>query len=216
MRSAASCTSATRATPHLIAVAGPSCAGKTALARALVAALPDAVHVPLDAYYADRSHLPIEQRTHCNFDAPEALDADLLCAHVGRLASGLPVDAPIYDFVTHGRSANAQRIQPGTHIIIEGLFALHFAQLLPLYTYCVYVDADPDLCLQRRLARDAAERGRGAEAIRRQFAEQVYPMAQQYVIPTHRHADCIAPGSRPLDQLVQFVLSSYKAATKNR
>lgn len=216
MGSAASCTSAARARPHLLAIAGPSCAGKTALARALVAALPSAVHVPLDAYYACRAHLPADQRARCNFDAPQALDADLLCAHLSHLASGLPVDAPIYDFVTHSRSAHTRRIEPAAHIVVEGLFSLHFHQLLPLYTYRLYVDADADLCLQRRLNRDAAERGRSAEAIRRQFFEQVYPMTKQYVIPTKERAHCTISGAQPLEGLVRRVLHSYRVKTENR
>lgn len=210
MDSPAFSTSAVRPFPHLIAIAGPSCAGKTSLAQGLVAALPNAVHFPLDAYYLDRSHLPPSQRADCNFDAPTALDYELLYAHVRALSQGDPVDVPTYNFHSHCRGSVTHRINPPTYLLVEGLFALYFPPLLPLYSYRIYVDVDADICLQRRIIRDVEQRGRTPEDIREQFTQHVAPMAERYLHPTRRRADCIVQGTDDLSDLVSRIANVCK------
>jgi uridine kinase len=200
----------------LIAIAGPSGAGKTTLARALVAALPSAVLFSFDAYYADRSHLPTSERTRCNFDDPAALDTQLLTAHLRALAVGRAIDGPIYDFSTHCRRAETRRIEPASHIVAEGLFALYFDALRPLYSQRIYVDADAELCLQRRLQRDAGERGRSTDDIRRQYREQVLPMAQRYIYPTRRYAHVVLSGRESSERAVATLLPSIAAENTAR
>ena len=181
--------------PYLIAIAGPSCAGKTTLAQGLVQALPEAIHFPLDAYYADLSNVSMEQRAQHNFDHPDALDYCLLLADLQMLANGQSIHAPVYDFHTHTRQSVTRPIAPPRYLLVEGLFALYFPVLRSLYDYRIYVDVRSKTSLERRIRRDSTERGRLEEHVRQQFTYQVEPMSQHYIIPTRLHADRVVIGT---------------------
>jgi uridine kinase len=185
----------------IIAIAGPSCSGKTSIARALRGVLGEerCVLLSLDAYYHDLTSLSLEHRARQNFDAPEAIDFALAVRHLARLREGRPVFRPAYDFSTHSR-AGGLRVSPAPIVVVEGLLALSSPELAPLYTLRVYVDAPPDVCLKRRLGRDVAERGRTPDSVRRQFDEHVQPMAERWVLPARYSADVLLDGEqRPED-----------------
>lgn len=208
MPSASTCKSGAKRKSTLIAIAGPSGAGKTTLARALAQALPAPTSIlPLDAYYCDRSALPPAARARCNFDDPAALDEDLLCEHIRTLSEGRSIEMPIYDFASHSRQGQTQRVEAAEYIVVEGLFALYFAALLPLYCLRIFVDLADELCLQRRLVRDAAERGRSARDIRRQYDEQVRPMYMRYIHPTRQNAQYRIAGNSEFTAQIQVLLS---------
>jgi uridine kinase len=187
--------------PRLLGIAGPSCAGKSSLARYLADRLPGgATLLPLDAYYRDRVDLEPAARARLNFDAPEALDLELLDHQLEELAAGMAVDRPIYDFATHARQARTERLMPRDWIVVEGLFALHWEALRRRYLAAIFVEAEEGLCLSRRLARDTSERGRSPASVRAQFLEQVCPMAHHHVLPDRGHADLVVDGAVPVER----------------
>lgn len=195
-----------QANPYLIGIAGPSCAGKTELARNLAAQL-QATVLPLDCYYLDLSERPLEERARFNFDEPSALDHGLFLQDLMALAGGRDIDRPVYDFSIHTRIARTERISPGRFIIVEGLFVLGWDDVRGLFGTKVFVDLPDRLCLERRIDRDVRERGRTPESVRRQFAETVQPMAELHVRPTRKHADLVIAGDNPIRDSVDAVLS---------
>ena len=194
------------ARPHLIGIAGPSCAGKSELARWLAARLQAPV-LNLDHYYFDMSDLPLEERARRNFDEPAALDYPLILAHVRSLAAGQPVRAPRYDFATHTRARDETLVEPGDYMILEGLFALYWPEVRASMRTRLFVTAPDEVCLDRRTARDAHERGRSPESVRRQFETTVRPMAHLHVLPTAAHAGLVLVGTEPIDSLGARVLA---------
>ncbi len=196
---------------HIIAIAGPSCAGKTELARLLARAL-SAPILPMDAYYRELDFLPLESRCKFNFDIPDALDHNLLREHVTCLAAGVPVERPVYDFTVHTRAPVRETLVPGQYLILEGLFALYWDDLRPLLSTKVYVDAPDDVCFARRQLRDVSERGRTAESVQRQYVDTVRPMAELYVHPTRQFADIVISGEVPLRESCAAVLAKIHAA----
>jgi uridine kinase len=210
-------------TPYLIGVAGPSCAGKTELSRNLVRAL-DATLLPLDCYYRDLSDRTLEQRARFNFDEPSALDHDLFVQHLRDLAAGRPIDRPVYDFATHSRTSQVERITPGhssgqlelpaceagllhrEFIVVEGLFVLYWEDVRNLFVTKVFVDLEDQTCLDRRIYRDTRERGRTRESVIRQFTETVQPMSNIYVRPTRQNADIVVPGDNDINLSVATVM----------
>lgn len=188
--------------PRLVAVAGPSCSGKTELARRLCALLPEhsPIHFPLDGYYLDLSSLPPGAVERHNFDSPDALEAALLTGHLRSLAAGRPVRRPVYDYASHRRTGT-EPVAPGGLVVVEGLFALFWEELLPLYALTVYVDLDDETCLERRLARDLAERGASPEFTRWQWKSHVKPMADAHIRPFRNRAGLILDGAAPPDQI---------------
>jgi len=197
--------------PCLIGIAGPSCAGKTLLAGRLAFEL-DAPIVALDSYYHSLGHLPLEQSARSNFDMPESLDAGLLVRHVEQLARGEEIHVPVYDFTCHKRTTAVRVVRPARHVLIEGLFALHWEAVRELLDVKLYVGAGDDVCLRRRIERDVRERGRTPESVLEQYQTTVQPMARRYVLPTAAFAGLVLDGEAPIEESVAAALTVIRGA----
>jgi uridine kinase len=197
------------AKPIVLAIAGCSGSGKTTLAAELATQL-DATIFPLDLYYRDLSQFPLDTRHKRNFDHPDSLESELILQHVRKLANGDSIQRPVYDFKTHSRTDTFDEIHPKPVVIVEGILALHYAELLPLYTLSIYVDAPHELCLIRRIARDVRERGRTEESVREQFWATAHPMAVEYVLPSAARATLTVNGAESIDWSVEQILSTLR------
>jgi uridine kinase len=193
--------------PVLIGLAGCSGSGKTTLAAELAHTL-GGIHFHLDNYYRDLGSMPYEERIKQNFDDPGIIESTLLAQHVAALARGEAIERPLYDFSTHTRVVGqTERVVPEAFLVVEGLFALHYAELLPLYSLRVYIDTPDDLCFERRLKRDIEQRGRSPESVRRQYEATVRPASITYGRPSAANADFIVDGTGALDWKVERVLT---------
>lgn len=196
--------------PVVVGIAGCSGSGKTTLAAELARTL-NGVHFPLDHYYLDLSHLPPAERALQNFDDPALIESPLLAAHVAALARGETIERPMYDFSTHSRVPDqTETIHPGAFLLVEGLFALAYAELLPLYQLRIYVETPDDICFERRLRRDVVERGRTPDSVRRQYDATVRPSSIAFVQPTAIHADLTVCGTDALDWKVEQVMADLR------
>jgi uridine kinase len=194
----------------MIAIAGCSGSGKTTLAAEIARTL-GGVHFHFDNYYRDLSHLPLAERARQNFDDPAILEGPLLIADVAALAQGKTVERPLYDFASYIRiPGQSETVHPGPFVLVEGLFALYFPELLPLYQLRVYIDTPDELCFERRLKRDMEERGRSAESVRRQYDLTVRPASLAFVRPSAVHAELTVDGTGALDWKVERVLSEMR------
>ena len=193
----------------IIGVAGGSGAGKTTLASAVASSWGDrrSVVIPHDAYYRDLTHLGPEERATQNFDAPEALETELLATHLDRLTEGVGVDRPVYDFSRHTRPADVIAIEPLDIIIVEGILVLAEPALRSRFDLKIYVDAASDIRLLRRLGRDVEERGRDLSSVAAQYRSSVKPMHDALVEESKRHADVIVPGEGDLDRAVEVIVA---------
>ncbi|WP_158751158.1 uridine kinase [Acidobacterium sp. S8] len=196
--------------PVVIGIAGYSGSGKTSLAQELAREL-EGTHFHLDHYYQDLGHLTYEERCQVNFDHPDALESDLLVAHIRQLASGRSIAQPQYDFSTHTRVPGASVTVYEPHfLLIDGILALHYEALRKLYDLSVYVDTPDEICYQRRLARDVRDRGRTPEVVEQHYAETVRPMAEQFVRPSAQYADLVVDGTSSFDWSVEQVLGMLR------
>jgi uridine kinase len=192
--------------PLVLGIAGCSGSGKTTLARELANQL-DATLFPLDLYYRDLSQFPLDARHKQNFDHPDSLESELFIDHVRMLAQGQAIERPVYDFKTHSRVAGVfETIAPRDVVIVEGILALHFEELVRCYDFSIYVNAPHDVCLARRIHRDVRERGRTEESVREQFEATARPMADLYVVPSAARASVTVEGTDSLDWSVEQVL----------
>ncbi len=184
-----------RPKPLVIGIGGGTGAGKTTIARAIMAELPNtsAAYLQHDSYYRDRPELSSEQRTRLNYDHPESLDNDLLVAHIDALVQGQGIDAPIYDFVTHRRLTETHRVDPAPVVVVEGILIFADPRLNARYDIKLYVDTPPDIRVLRRIRRDIEQRGRTFDDVRRQYYATVRPMHYTFVEPTKYQADLIIP-----------------------
>jgi uridine kinase len=196
--------------PQIIGIAGASGSGKTTLAAELAREL-DGVYFPIDNYYRDLSHLPFSERVKQNFDDPGLIESALLASHVAALGRGEEIERPLYDFSTHSRVPDrTEKMRAGAFVLVEGLFALYYPELIPLYQMCIYIDTPDDVCFDRRLRRDTVERGRTPESVRRQYEATVRPSSIAYVRPSAAHAHLVVDGTAALDWKVEQVLAAMR------
>jgi uridine kinase len=199
--------------PVVIGVAGGTGSGKTTVAREILrrADSPRIAFIQHDAYYKDLADLPLTQRAMQNFDHPDALDNDLLIAHLRALKAGQAVEVPVYDFTTHARTAHTQRVDPQPVVLLEGILIFADGALRQLMEVKIYVDTDADIRFIRRLERDIAERGRTMESVIRQYLSTVRPMHQEFVEPSKRHSDVIIPEGGFNEVAMDMIASRIKA-----
>jgi len=181
--------------PLIIGLAGGSGSGKSTVARNVASALGEAsvAFLDMDAYYLDHSHLPFEQRKAVNWDHPNAFDWELLVRHLADLSEGRAIEKPVYDFHAHVRSETVVQVPPADVIVIDGILLFVDSRVRDLCDVKVFVDADADIRLIRRIRRDMAKRGRPLPEILEQYLSTVQPMHLEFVEPSKRYADVIVP-----------------------
>ncbi len=197
----------------IILIGGGSASGKSTLANLLSNYLKKieitSLIIPIDNYYRDLSHLPIEIRAKNNFDDPSAIEYRLLIFHLLELLKGNDIEAPIYDFTTHTRLNNLQALKPAQIIIVEGLHALCYEELRNIGNLKIYVDIPDDIRVIRRILRDIKERGRSIESIVEQYINTVKPMYEKYILPSKDYADIIIDGQN-IAECLHLILSHPK------
>jgi len=189
---------------RIIGIAGPSCSGKSTLAKHLSVVLDGATQViGIDSYYHDRTGVPEKE---INVDVPGAIEHDLLITHLQRLAAGLPVERPVYDYATHSRAPQGLHVLPADNVVVEGLFALYWEELRALFDLGVFMEVDHATCIERRIERDVRERGRTRESVIDVYEKKVRPMYETYVHDTREHADLTLYGIQPVSVVAAMVV----------
>ena len=204
--------------PVVMGVAGGSGSGKSTVVREVRRLLePRATSViHHDAYYRNLAHIPFEEREDVNFDHPDSLETELMVRHVELLLQGNPVELPTYDFSTHTRNAETERIDPTPVLVLDGILALSDERLRSLMDLKVFVDTDADVRLIRRLRRDMRKRGRSADSVIRQYEATVRPMHREFVEPSRRYADLVVPEGGYNRIAVDLVVTKLKALLAER
>ena len=181
--------------PVIIGIAGGTGSGKTTVARAIYDRVgPDRIEwISHDSYYRNFEGLNPEEKHHINFDHPDSLETELLARHLDVLAKGSAVEVPIYDFTTHSRKNETQRVEPRRVVIVEGILVLAEPELRKRIDIKLFVDTPPDIRFMRRLVRDIKLRGRSMESVIEQYTTTVRPMHEEFVEPSKRYADLIIP-----------------------
>ena len=189
----------------IVGLAGPSGSGKSTIARRVASRLNGHV-ISLENYSIEMNHLPLEDRAKLNYDAPHAIDMHLLESHIRDYASGKAIEAPIYDFARHLRVSDQHLHVPAKSLlIVEGILALHFAQLRSLFDLSLYLEAPDEVCFHRRKVRDITERQRSLDFILWQYKNNVLPAARQYVLPSKRYADLVLASTAELPAVEKSV-----------
>ena len=198
--------------PLIIGVAGGSGSGKSTVAKNVADALGSlsVAFIDMDAYYRNFAELPFEERRHLNWDHPDAFDYDLLTEHLSLLAARQPVSKPVYDFVTHLRSDETAYVEPSDVIVIDGILLFVDERVRDLCDVKVFVDADADIRLIRRIQRDLSSRGRPLGEIIDQYLSTVQPMHLQFVEPSKRYADIIVPRGGHNSVAIEMIVAKIK------
>lgn len=182
----------------IIGIAGGTGCGKTTVVDTILKELPEGEVgiISQDSYYKDTSHLSYDERVKINFDHPRSIDFDLLVDHLKQLKAGKTIEQPIYSFIKHNRTGDTVNTHPRKVIIVEGILILTNKELRDLFDIKIYVHADSDERLIRRLKRDISERGRDIEEVLSRYQNTLKPMHEQFIEPMKKYADIIIPNNR--------------------
>lgn len=182
----------------IIGIAGGTGSGKTTVVRQIIDELPEGevCVISQDSYYRDTTHLSMEERVKINFDHPQAIDFELLCAHLRELKAGNSIEQPVYSFVEHNRTGETHTTYPKKVVIVEGILILTNKEIRDMMDIKLFVHADSDERLIRRINRDIKDRGRDIEEVLKRYQTTLKPMHQQFIEPTKEYADIIIPTNR--------------------
>ncbi|WP_046757011.1 uridine kinase [Kordia jejudonensis] len=182
----------------IIGIGGGTGSGKTTVVNEIIKQLPEneVGIISQDSYYNDTSHLDYEQRTKINFDHPRSIDFDLICEHLTELKKGNAIDQPVYSFVKHNRTGDTIHTLPRKVIIVEGILILTNPELRKMFDIKIFVHADSDERLIRRIKRDITQRGRDINEVLVRYQTTLKPMHEQFIEPTKEFADIIIPNNR--------------------
>ncbi|MBM6500390.1 MAG: uridine kinase [Flavobacterium sp.] len=182
----------------IIGIAGGTGSGKTTVVHQIMNELPETEVgvISQDSYYKENTNLSFEERALINFDHPRAIDFELLVSHLKELKEGKTIEQPVYSFITHNRTDDTIVTHPRKVMIVEGILILANAEIRDIFDVKVFVHADSDERLIRRLKRDIAERGRDMEEVLNRYQTTLKPMHQQFIEPTKAFADIIIPNDK--------------------
>ncbi len=182
----------------IIGIAGGTGSGKTTVVNQIINELPpdEVCVISQDSYYNATDNLTYDQRSKINFDHPRAIDFDLLVDHLKRLKNAEIIEQPVYSFVTHNRTKDTIKTHPRKVVIVEGILIFNNRELRDLCDIKIFVHADADERLIRRVRRDISERGRDINEVLSRYQDTLKPMHQEFIEPTKNFADIIIPNDR--------------------
>jgi uridine kinase len=182
----------------IIGIAGGTGCGKTTVVNQIINELPpnEVGVISQDSYYNDLSNMSMEERVKVNFDHPAAIDFGLLCDHLVKLKAGKAIEQPVYSFKQHNRTGETVTTEPRKVMIVEGILILTHPEVRKLFDIKIYVHADSDERLIRRIKRDVDERGRDMQEVLTRYQSTLKPMHQQFIEPTKEYADIIIPNNK--------------------
>lgn len=182
----------------VLGIAGGTGSGKTTVVNQIVEELPkdEVTVISQDSYYNRTDQLTFEERCEINFDHPNAIDFDLLISDLKKLKRGQVIEQPIYSFELHNRIAETLSTNPRKVIIVEGILIFTNKILRDLLDIKIFVHADSDERLIRRLKRDISERNRNLDEVLERYQNTLKPMHQQFIEPTKNFADLIIPNDK--------------------
>ena len=191
----------------IIGIAGGTGSGKTTVVNQIIKQLPtdEVCVISQDSYYNATDDMPYEERAKINFDHPRAIDFNLIIDHLKELKAGNTINQPVYSFVTHNRTKDTIKTQPRKVIIVEGILILNNKELRDLFDIKIFVHAETDERLIRRLKRDITERGRDIDEVLTRYQTTLKPMHQEFIEPTKNFADLIIPNDRHNNVAIDIV-----------
>jgi uridine kinase len=193
----------------IIGIAGGTGCGKTTVVNQIINELPNEEIgvISQDSYYNDLSHLSLEERRKTNFDHPNSIDFKLLEEHLLALRNGESIEQPVYSFLECNRTKKTIPTHPRKVMIVEGILIMTHSKIRDMCDIKIFVHADTDERLIRRLKRDVNERGWDLDETLDKYQTIIKPMHDQFIEPTKEYADIIIPNNKYNTVAVEIVRS---------
>ena len=196
----------------IIGVFGGTGSGKTTIVNQIFSkfAIGEMLVISQDAYYKDNSEISYEERCLLNYDHPNSIDFELLYSHLKDLKKGFSISQPVYDFKIHNRTKKTVKISPKKVIILEGILIMNYPKLRSLLDLKVYIDANSDIRMERRVNRDISERGRTPKEVINRYITMLIPMHKKFISPMKLHADMVVENHKNTPPNIESLLQKIK------
>ena len=196
----------------VIGIAGGTGSGKTTITQEIAKSMGSHVTVIThDSYYKAHHEMSYEERINLYYDHPNSYDTLMCVQDLNALRRGEVIECPVYDYTIHDRSENTLTVHPSRVIIVEGILIFHYEELRDLMDIKVFVDADADIRILRRIIRDVKERGRSLDSVINQYVTTVKPMHEAFVEPSKRYADVIIPEGGQNEVALEMLIGRIKS-----
>lgn len=171
--------------PFVIGIAGGSGSGKTFFLNCFLHHFKqdEVTLVSQDDYYIPAGDMTQEENKLYNFDLPSTIDSQQFLKDIKQLLNGEVVYKKEYNFNNPLAVVKILEIKSAPIIIVEGLFILHFKEISELLDHTIFVDADEQVALDRRIKRDGLERGYPEDDVIYKWHNHVVPAYKEYLLP---------------------------------
>lgn len=198
----------------VIGITGGTGAGKTRLVNHLTEKIPSEKVTVLtqDNYYRPRDTQPLDDRGIKNFDTLESLYPEKLANDIRSLVSGSGFQQQVYHFNNPNAEEQWITVNPAPVIIVEGLYALSYPEIIQLTDMTIFIDVSEDTMLERRISRDFAERGYPRDDVEYRFHNHFLPAYKEHVLPVRENATFVISNdgdfSEAIAELEDSILST--------
>ncbi|AUD07268.1 uridine kinase [Spirosoma pollinicola] len=198
--------------PFIVGITGGSASGKTSFLKGVLNAFNDdqICLISQDNYYLSRDVIPVDDQGIHNFDLPETINHHLYAQHIGQLRSGEMVTQKEYTFNNPNIVPKMLTFHPAPIIIVEGIFVFHFRELADQMDLKIFIDAKNSIKLERRVKRDAEERGYDIDDVMYRWKYHVKPTYRQFIKPYRAEADIVIPNNNHYQKGLNVVIEFLK------
>jgi uridine kinase len=200
-----------RSETFLVGLAGGSASGKTTFIRKLseVFGQDKVCVITQDNYYKGLSEQLRDKNGMVNFDHPTGIDFGRIKKDLRKLLKGKTVKLVEYTFNNPDIFPKEIVYSPAPIVLLEGLFVFADKSLNKMFDYRLYIDADDDVTLDRRLKRDTAERGMTNDEVMYQWKNHVQPAYKEFLKPHKSNADYIIKNNENFDACLDKVIAKF-------
>lgn len=198
--------------PYFVGIAGGSASGKTSFLHALLKSF-DPAEISLvsqDNYYRPAAQQQEDDNGWLNFDLPQSLYRDEFFRDLLHLSEGRTIERMEYTFNNPAVTPKKIIVEPTPIIVTEGLFVFHYTEVWNLLDYKVFIHADADLRMKRRIQRDAVERGYPEEHVRYQWDNHVMPADEAFLQPHKEQCDLVVDNDHHFEHGLKALVNHLK------
>ena len=205
--------------PYIIGIAGGSGSGKTFFLKCFLEhfTADEVSLVSQDDYYIPVAHnMTKEENKEYNFDLPATIDHEHFQQDISKLLNKEAILKQEYTFNNPDAIPKMIEIKPAPILIVEGLFILHFKDISELLDLKVFIDADEDIALQRRLKRDLIERGYSHDDVMYKWINHVVPAYKEYLLPYKDECDRVITNNTHVAEDIMVITEEISADLRGR
>ena len=201
---------------YIVGITGGSASGKTSFIKELgeLFSRDEVCIISQDNYYKTMEHHKRDEQGHINYDLPECIEVDSFLDDIKKLKKGESIKRREYRFQHEEQHGDWLEFKAAPIIIVEGLFVFYEQAIFNQFDLKLFIDANPEIQLSRRIKRDTTERNISTEFVHYQWSNHVLPAYLNYLLPYRDKADMIIVNNTHFKNSLRVVEDHFKQVLK--